>query len=98
MPDRAYSIYILTNAARTVLYIGMTNDLVRRIHEHRTGAVKGFTKKYHCDRLVYYEQHTTAYEALAREKALKGWTRKRKLDLVQETNVTLRDLWEEIIR
>ncbi|MBI2483196.1 GIY-YIG nuclease family protein [Candidatus Uhrbacteria bacterium] len=98
MTDRAYYVYMLTNAARTVLYIGMTNDLVRRIHEHRMGTVDGFTKKYRCDRLVYYEQYTTAYEALAREKALKGWTRKRKLDLVQETNATLRDLWEEIIR
>ncbi|MFH1098607.1 MAG: GIY-YIG nuclease family protein [Candidatus Uhrbacteria bacterium] len=96
MSERQFYVYILTNAARTVLYIGVTNDLVRRVFEHREKFVDGFTKRYHLNRLVYYEVFTTAYDAITREKQLKGWTRKRKLDLIQQMNSSLRDLYPEI--
>ena len=97
MSDRQFYVYILTNAARTVLYIGITNDLVRRVYEHREKFVDGFRKRYHLDRLVYYEVLGTAYDAITREKQLKGWTRKRKLDLIQGTNPSLRDCYAEIV-
>ena len=96
MSERSYYVYILTNAVRTVLYIGMTNNLIRRVYEHREKFVDGFTKRYQFDRLVYHEAFSTAYDAITREKQLKGWTRKRKLDLIQTTNPNLRDLWNEI--
>lgn len=86
---RAYWVYILTNRSET-LYTGMTNDLVRRLAEHRAGA--GFTGRYAIHRLVYAEEYPTAADAIAREKQIKGWTRARKVALVNGANPRWRDL------
>lgn len=96
MSERLFSVYILTNAARTVLYIGVTSNLMRRVWEHRQKIVDGFTKRYHVDRLVYFETTDTAYTAISREKELKKWSRKKKLDLIQRVNPVLRDVYEEL--
>ena len=86
-----YCVYILTNHART-LYIGVTNDLGRRLMEHRTGMVPGFTKRYHVHQLVHYEPFRYVYDALRREKELKGWTRAKKVALVESENAGWVDL------
>jgi len=80
------------------LYIGITNNLARRISEHKNGVGSGFTARYHFDRLVYFEQTTDVRDAIAREKQLKGWTRKRKIELIKSMNPTWCDLsadWTE---
>ena len=89
-------VYILTNPGRTVFYIGVTNNLSRRIHEHREKMVEGFSKKYNCTNIVYYEFHETIKAAIVREKQLKNWRREWKLNLIRESNPELRDLWEEV--
>ena len=80
------------------LYIGITNNLARRVSEHKNGVGSGFTARYHFDRLVYFEQTTDVRDAIAREKQLKGWTRKRKIELIKSMNPTWCDLsadWTE---
>jgi putative endonuclease len=89
-----YFVYILSNASRT-LYIGVTNDLVRRVYEHKQKQTPGFTARYNVTQLVYYEQAAHPQVAIAREKELKGWRRSRKLALVSEANPTWRDLSED---
>ena len=96
MHDRQYFIYILTNQSNSVLYIGMTNDLLRRIAEHQSGLIKGFTQKYNCKKLVYFEEFVTPYEAITREKQLKAGSRKKKIDLIEKENPTWRDLSNDI--
>ena len=95
---KSYWVYILASRPRGALYIGMTNDLVRRIYEHREGLVDGFTKEYDVKMLVYYEQHTTAIAAIQREKNIKHWSRKWKMDLICSINPEWRDLWDGIVR
>ena len=90
--SRRYHVYILTNEARTVLYTGMTSDLSRRIDQHRSGQVPGFTKRYRVHRLVYHESFADVLEAIAREKQIKGGSRKKKEDLVNGLNPEWRDL------
>ena len=80
------------------LYIGITNNLARRVSEHKNGVGSRFTSRYHFDRLVYFEQTTDVRDAIAREKVLKGWTRKRKIELIKRINPTWTDLsadWTE---
>lgn len=91
---KTYYVYIVASKTRT-LYIGVTNNLLRRLHEHKTKAVAGFTSKYNADRLVYYEQTTDIQAALKREKQLKGWRRDRKKELIQSVNPAWKDLSEE---
>ena len=91
-----YYIYIMTNLNNNVLYIGVTNDLVRRVYEHRNNLVEGFTKVYRVHKLVYYEIYDSSYDAIAREKQLKGWTRKKKVALIEKDNVEWKDLWDVI--
>lgn len=91
-----YWVYILSNKTRKVLYIGVTNDLYRRLIEHNNEAVPGFTQKYKCHYLVYYEMFTDIEEAIAREKALKGWKRDKKETLVKSLNPLLKDLAEDL--
>ncbi len=88
----AYYVYILSNPRRTVLYIGVTNDLVRRVYEHKHALVEGFTKQYLVRDLVYYEETDDVLSAIAREKELKGWLRARKAELVETMNPEWRDL------
>ncbi len=93
-----YHVYMLTNASRVVLYIGVTGDLEGRVFEHREGVTPGFTQEYRVDRLVYYEDYPDPQSAIAREKQLKGWTRAKKNALVERINPRWNDLWEDIMR
>ena len=93
-----YWVYILASAPGGTLYTGVTNDLVRRTYEHREGLAKGFTKKYGVKRLVYFEQHDTAYTAIQREKNIKHWPREWKIDLIVKDNPDWHDLYDEIVR
>jgi len=92
----AYFVYLMSNRPDGTLYIGVTNDLIRRGHEHRTNAVPGFTARYNLKRLVYFEEHSTAANAIQREKTLKHWTRAWKTDLIEKTNPNWKDLFDEI--
>ncbi|UYZ59215.1 GIY-YIG nuclease family protein [Hymenobacter latericus] len=93
MRDHRYFVYILTNQNHTVLYVGVTNDLGRRLVEHRSGAHKGFTKRYNATKLIYFEEHTNINAAIAREKQFKGGSRQKKLDAVASLNPN----WEELL-
>jgi putative endonuclease len=88
---KSYFVYILTNRTRT-LYIGVTNDLLRRVYEHRSGDVPGFTRRYKIHRLVYFEQFDDIRQAIAREKEIKGWLRSRKIRLIETLNPGWKDL------
>ena len=88
---RDFYVYILASKSR-VLYIGVTNDLSRRLFEHQHKLIPGFTKKYNIARLVFYENFSDVRDAIAREKQLKGWRRKKKIALVESMNPTWRDL------
>jgi len=83
---RFYFVYILTNLNKTVLYIGMSGDIKRRITEHGQGLIDGFSKKYHCKYLVHYEKYDKPDEAISREKMIKKWSRKKKENLINKTN------------
>jgi len=89
--QRLFSTYIVSNTSMT-LYIGVTNSLLRRVLQHKRGEGSAFTARYHFDRLVYFEQTTDVRDAIAREKQLKGWNRKRKIELIKTMNPTWRDL------
>jgi len=88
---RQYFVYILANRSGT-LYIGVTNDLKRRVWQHKHKAVPGFTKRYNIDRLVYYEATTDVRSAIAREKEIKGWVRAKKVALIESINRDWKDL------
>jgi putative endonuclease len=88
---RCYCVYILASGSR-VIYVGVTNDILRRGDEHRRRLVPGFTSKYHVTRLVYFEQFSDVCQAIAREKEIKGWVRARKIRLIEERNPTWEDL------
>ncbi|MBX2833838.1 MAG: GIY-YIG nuclease family protein [Micavibrio sp.] len=92
--DKNYYVYMMTNNHNNVLYTGMTNDLERRVYEHKEGLVKGFTQKYNCKKLVYFEQYNDAEKAIVREKEIKGWVRAKKNALVEATNPHWLDLTE----
>jgi putative endonuclease len=91
-----YYVYILTNCPRGVLYVGVTNNLARRISEHRQKLVSGFTRTYGIVRLVYFEEHSSIEVARARERTMKRWRRSWKLKLVDQFNPTWRDLASEL--
>jgi len=91
-------LYILANKPGGTLYVGVTNDLIRRIFEHRQGSVEGFTKRHNVKMLVYYEQHETVPLAIQREKNIKHWLREWKIDLIVSLNPEWRDLYDEICR
>lgn len=91
-----YCVYILTNPSLTVLYIGVTNNLPRRIFEHQEKVIDGFTKKYNCNKLVYNEQSGDVNSAIAREKELKGWKRIKKEFLISVNNPDWKDLSDEV--
>lgn len=87
-----YYVYILTNKTNEVMYVGVTNDLQRRLYEHKSEQIDGFTKKYHVHKLVYFEECSEATDAIAREKQLKHWTRAKKDSLVETKNPNWDDL------
>jgi putative endonuclease len=94
--ERSYWVYILASRIGGTLYIGVTNNLVRRVYEHRMGRVDGFTKKYAVHRLVYFEQYSEIEAAILREKRLKKWDRAWKTRLIEELNPNWDDLYPQI--
>ena len=90
--ERTYAVYILASQRNGTLYTGVTGDLSRRVHQHKSGTIGGFTKKYGVDQLVYLEPYSDVHEALAREKAIKKWRRAWKLQLIERDNPEWRDL------
>jgi putative endonuclease len=97
MSAKQSAVYILASQRNGTLYIGVTTDLPKRICEHRNDLVGGFTKRYGVHRLVYYELHDEILSAIEREKRLKKWNRKWKLELIEKQNPGWKDLWEEIL-
>jgi putative endonuclease len=93
---KEYCVYIMTNAHNTVIYSGVTNNLARRVYEHKNGLGGTFTKKYNVNKLVYYEAGDNVNAALAREKQIKGGSRKKKIDLVNSVNPEWKDLFDEL--
>jgi putative endonuclease len=89
-----YYVYIMTNHSRT-LYTGVTNNLKRRVAEHKSKIVPGFTRKYNIDKIVYFEVTNDVYSAITREKQIKGWARKKKIALIESANPEWRDLSED---
>ena len=92
-----YYVYILTNKNNAVMYIGVTNDLRRRLYEHKSEQVEGFTRKYHVHKLVYFEKYSDVDDAIAREKQLKKWVRSKKNLLVKTQNPNWDDFGEYFI-
>jgi putative endonuclease len=96
VPVKQYYVYILFNQSRT-LYVGVTNDLLRRMMEHRDKLIPGFTAKYNITQLAYYEVHHEAFTAIEREKTIKGWRRSKKIALIESMNPHWDDLQDHLI-
>ena len=94
--NKQYYVYIMTNYKKNTLYIGMTNNLKRRVYEHKKKSIKGFTEKYNLVNLVYYEIFIDPENAIIREKQLKNWHKEWKLNLIKENNPKMLDLTDEI--
>jgi len=91
---KTYYLYILASKRNGTLYIGLTNNLVKRVYEHKENLVPGFTEKYNVHHLVYYEQFTDIHSAIAREKQIKRWKRQWKLNLIEKMNPDWKDLYD----
>jgi putative endonuclease len=89
--SRQYYVYMMTNCSQTI-YTGITNDLARRVYEHKNKFATGFTKNYNINILVYYESKSDAFSAIAREKQIKGWVRSKKVSLIESVNPDWKDL------
>jgi putative endonuclease len=94
--ESAYFVYILASKPNGTLYVGITNDLIGRVAEHRDGVVPGFTKRHDIKLLVYFEEHADIVEAIRREKRIKRWRRAWKLALIEGGNPQWRDLWPDL--
>ena len=94
--DGQYYVYIMTNQRNTVLYAGITNDLKRRIYEHKNKLIKGFTARYNLDKLVYYEIYSDVEQAISREKQIKAGSREKKIGLINSRNRDWQDLYAEL--
>ena len=94
--DKTYCVYIMTNKKHGTLYIGVTSDLIGRVYQHKNKLVEGFTKKYGLHKLVYYECTPDVKSAITREKQMKKWYRKWKIELIEEGNPEWNDLYSEI--
>jgi len=97
MEQKQFYVYIATNKTNTVLYVGITNNIIRRGYEHKQELVSGFTSRYKIHKIVYYEIFSTALEALTREKQIKGGSRKKKIDLIKSMNSEFKDLYEDLV-
>ncbi|MFC1716450.1 GIY-YIG nuclease family protein [Candidatus Poribacteria bacterium] len=93
-----YYVYILASRRNGTLYVGVTNNLIKRVYEHKNDLVEGFTKKYGVHRLVYYEQSEDVKSAIEREKRLKAWKRQWKLRLIEEMNPEWNDLYDDLVK
>jgi len=94
--SKQYYIYIITNKNNRVLYTGVTNDLKRRVYEHKEKLIDGFTKKYNVSKLIYYEIYEDPENAILREKKIKAGSRQKKLDLINSINKEWKDLYDEL--
>ncbi len=94
MNQKQYYVYIMTNYEETTLYTGVTNDLVRRVFEHKNKLVKGFSSKYNLKKLVYFEEGNDVEQAIMREKQIKSWSRQKKVELINSLNKNWDDLSE----
>ena len=94
----SYYVYIMASRPKGTLYVGVTNDLVRRAYEHRNGLVEGFTERYGVKRLVWFEVHDSIRAAIQREKTMKHWPRRWKVNVIEALNPEWRDLFEDIAR
>ncbi|MGH9893744.1 MAG: GIY-YIG nuclease family protein [bacterium] len=90
------AVYILASRRNGTLYTGVTSDLVKRVWEHRSNLIEGFTKRYGVHSLVYFELHGDMYQAIQREKQIKKWNRAWKIELIEKTNLQWRDLWPSL--
>jgi len=97
MPDHDYFVYIMASKKNGTLYIGVTNNLIRRVFEHKQDIIEGFTKKYKVHSLVYYEHTSDIYSAIEREKAIKRWKRQWKINLIRQKNPDWDDLYLELV-
>ncbi|MBI1262994.1 MAG: GIY-YIG nuclease family protein [Rhizobiales bacterium] len=95
--SKSYYLYILANKRHGTLYVGVTNDLVRRIHEHKNGLIDGFTKRYGVKMLVWYGETPDIEAAVQREKTMKRWPRAWKINVIEEMNPEWRDLYDDLI-
>jgi putative endonuclease len=93
---KQYYVYILASKKNGTLYIGVTNNLLKRVYEHKNNIIGGFTKKYRVHDLVYYEAYGEIYDAIAREKRMKKWERNWKIELIQKTNPDWKDLYDKL--
>ena len=98
MREYNFFVYIMTNKNNNVFYIGMCNNLVRRVNEHKNKINDGFTKKYNINKLVYFEYFDNVEAAIGREKQLKGWKRDKKIKLISEKNPEWKDLYHRICK
>lgn len=96
--EKQFYLYIMASRRNGTIYIGVTSELIKRIWEHKEGIVKGFTKKYNVQMLVYYEIHKDAEAAIIREKQIKKWNREWKLRLIEEKNPRWQDLYDDICK
>jgi putative endonuclease len=97
LEDMTYFVYILASQRNGTLYVGVTNNLARRVHEHREKIIEGFTSQYDVTRLVWFDQTASIEEAISHEKRLKSWRRAWKIALIEKTNPTWKDLYEGIL-
>ena len=97
MPMKQPCVYILASRRNGTLYVGVTSNLVQRVWQHKENLAEGFTKKYGVHTLVWFEAHETMESAISREKALKGWQREWKLELIESANAAWRDLYGDIV-
>lgn len=95
--SQTYFVYLMTNRSRKTLYTGVTNDLERRIYEHRNRLIPGFSARYNVDHLLYYEPYYYVEDAIAREKEIKGWVRRKKMALIESTNPDWEDLSDRVL-
>jgi len=96
MKNKKYYVYIITNKKRSTLYIGVTNNLKRRIYEHKNELVDGFSKRHHLHKLVFYETFNSINNAIQMEKKMKKWDREWKIELIEDLNPDWNDLYEQI--
>jgi putative endonuclease len=94
---KAYYVYIMVSKRKGTLYIGVTGDLLKRVYEHKNDLTEGFAKKYQVHQLVYFEEHNDIKHAITREKQMKKWNRKRKIELIEKTNPTWKDLYDGLV-
>ncbi len=96
--SRQYYVYFLSNKVDSTIYVGVTNDIIRRIYEHKNKLVEGFSKKYNLNKLVYFEIYKNIDEAIKREKQIKAGSRQSKIDLINKNNLEWKDLYDEICK